>query len=380
MTNQPLDRRAWLRFAGTSVASLALASSLDLRAQPTAPAPVRGPYAGKPSLPARLNYNENPFGSSLRAQLAIDATQPLVPRYPVAEEFDLVGLIAKKEGVSDDHILMSAGSGDILVSVGMHVGLAGKEVITADPAYLDVVDAVLNFGGKAVKVPLNARLEYDLPAIEAAITERTGVIYICNPNNPTGTVIPAAELRAFCRRVSKRVTVFVDEAYLDLADDYAGSTMVGLVAEGCDVIVTRTFSKIYALAGQRIGYGLMQPALIEKLRRYNGGGAINMLGVVAAAASLRDPAHVPTMRAQIKAGRDALVGVIKSLGKEYAVPQGNFVFFKTGMPIKDFGAKMKAENVLIGRPFPPLTDWARISIGLPEEMELCHAALKKVLG
>ena len=316
----------------------------------------------------------------MRAQLAIDATQPLVPRYPVAEEFDLVGLIAKKEGVSDDHILMSAGSGDILVSVGMHVGLAGKEVITADPAYLDVVDAVLNFGGKAVKVPLNARLEYDLPAIEAAITERTGVIYICNPNNPTGTVIPAAELRAFCRRVSKRVTVFVDEAYLDLADDYAGSTMVGLVAEGCDVIVTRTFSKIYALAGQRIGYGLMQPALIEKLRRYNGGGAINMLGVVAAAASLRDPAHVPTMRAQIKAGRDALVGVIKSLGKEYAVPQGNFVFFKTGMPIKDFGAKMKAENVLIGRPFPPLTDWARISIGLPEEMELCHAALKKVLG
>jgi histidinol-phosphate aminotransferase len=299
---------------------------------------------------------------------------------PIEESDDLIALIAKKERVSTEHILLSAGSGDILTSVGMHVGLAGREVLTGDPAYLDVVDAALAFGGHAVKVPLNARLEYDLPALEAKITERTGVVYICNPSNPTGTVLPAAALRDFCKRVSARVPVFIDEAYLDLADDYAGRTLVGLVAEGHNVIVTRTFSKVYALAGQRIGYGIMQPKMIAQLRRYNTGGAINILGVVAAAASLRDLRHVPATRAKIAAGRDELVAVIKALGKNYAVPQGNFVFFQTGQPIKTFAEKMEAQGVLIGRPFPPLLDWARISIGLPEEMSICHAALKKILA
>jgi histidinol-phosphate aminotransferase len=379
MTTSTFSRRDWLRNAGLSVAGLTLATRSSTLLAQSAPPPV----AAKPSRPAgpvRINYNENPFGPSPFAQAAIDAAQSNVPRYPADEIEDLLALIAKKEGVSTEHILLSAGSSDILTSVGMHVGLAGREVLTGDPAYLDVVEAALAFGGHAVKVPLNARLEYDLPALESKITDRTGVIYICNPNNPTGTVLPAAALREFCKRVSAKVPVFIDEAYLDLADDYAGRTVVGLIAEGHNVIVTRTFSKVYALAGQRIGYGIMQPAMIAKLKRYNTGSAINLLGVVAASASLRDPRHVPAMRAKISAGRDELVAGIKSLGKTCAVPQGNFVFFQTGLPNKIFAEKMEAEGVLIGRAFPPLLDWARISIGLPEEMAVCHAALKKVLG
>lgn len=326
-----------------------------------------------------LNYNENAFGPSPAAQIAIDAHQARIPRYAVDEIEELVGLIVKKEGVTADSVFVTAGSGDILTAVGMMVGLAGQEVVTSDPAYLDVVDAALAFGGTVAKVPVNAKLETDLAGLEAAITPRTGLVYICNPSNPTGTLVSAADLRAFCERVAPRVPVMVDEAYLDLADDYAGNTLVDLVRSGLNVLITRTFSKVYALAGQRIGYGLMQPAMVAKLRRFNSGGGINLLGVVAASASLRDPRHVGVMRGKIKAGRDALIAELTKLGRPYAVPQTNFVFFDCGMPVTDFIAKMRAENIVIGRPFPPLTRWARISIGLPDEMALCHQALRNVL-
>jgi len=144
-------------------------------------------------------------------------------------------------------------------------------------------------------------------------------------------------------------------------------------------VVTRTFSKIYGMAGMRIGYGIM-PATMAKEIKGIATGSMNMLAVVAAAASLQDEPYIADTRAKIKAGRDALVAVVKGLGKEYAEPQGNFVFLRTGMPIHMFAEKMKAENVLVARPFPPMLDWARISIGLPEEMEICHAAMKKVLA
>jgi len=212
----------------------------------------------------------------------------------------------------------------------------------------------------------------------AKITPSTKAIYICNPNNPTGTIVPAAKLRAFCIEVSKTVPVFIDEAYLQCADDFAANTMVGLVRDGHNVTVARTFSKLYGLAGQRIGYGIMQPAMAEVLRPFMT-GSVNLLGVVGARASLDDAAYVDAARAKIKAGRDALIAVLKELGRRYAEPQGNFVFFHTGRPIAEFQQRMLAENVIVARPFAPLLEWCRISIGTPEEMAVCHAALRKVL-
>ena len=155
--------------------------------------------------------------------------------------------------------------------------------------------------------------------------------------------------------------------------------MVGLAREGHNVTIARTFSKLYGLAGQRIGYGVMKPEMAKSLKEYST-GSLNLLGVVAASASLEDKEYPAATRAKIKAGRDALVDVIKGLKKKYAEPNGNFVFFQTGMPIKMFAEKMKEEGVQIARPFPPMIDWARISIGLPEEMAVCHAAMKKILA
>ena len=396
-TSTRFNRRQWLKASGAAVASLALASRISLRA---APAPDRlpepaGPNSGTglptressltgretratPS-PVQLSLNENPFGPSPRAIAAMQQELPRVHRYPFNKTPELVKLIADREGVPGDHILLGVGSGEILETYGVYLGRQHGEVITVSPGYMQMTQAMERMGSRIVAVPLNARLEHDLAAMASKVTTDTKAVYICNPNNPSGTIVEPARLRDFAIEVSKKVPVFIDEAYLQCSDDFAANTMVGLVREGHNVTVARTFSKIYGLAGQRIGYGIMQPAMAEELRPFMT-GSVNLLGVVAARASLEDPTYVEATRRQIKAGRDALIGVLKELGRRYAEPQGNFVFFHTGLPIAEFQKKMRAENVIVARPFAPLLEWCRISIGTPEEMAVSHAALRKILS
>ncbi len=371
-----LNRRQWLKSTVAGVAGLAVARQLL-----TTPARAQHEVdrSAKRAEPVRISGNENPFGPAQSAQAAMLQAMEKSCRYPFAESQELTKLIAAKEGCSPDNIVLGVGSGEILDIVGFHFGLQKGEIIAAEPGYTQLMRAAEAQGGKSVWVPLNKKLEHDLPAMAAKMTDKTSMVYVCNPNNPTGTVVNAAELKAFAIEASKKVPVFIDEAYLDCADDYEAQTAVKLVAEGHNVVVARTFSKIYGMAGLRMGYGIM-PAKLAKEVKPLSTGSVNMMGVVAATASLQDATYVAETRAKIKAGRDALIAVIKGLGKEYAEPQGNFVFFKTGMPIKTFQEKMKAEMVLVARPFPPMLEWARISIGLPEEMAVCHAALKKVLA
>jgi histidinol-phosphate aminotransferase len=173
--------------------------------------------------------------------------------------------------------------------------------------------------------------------------------------------------------------VFIDEAYLELSDDFAGRTCAPLAAEGRNVVVARTFSKLFGLAGLRLGYAVMPEALAVRLRARMT-GSLSVVTMAAASASLRDGAFIADTRAKISAGRDALIAELRALGRTWAEPHGNFVFFRTGMPIAEFLPQMRAEGIEVGRAFPPLLDWARISIGLPEEMAACHRALRKVLG
>jgi histidinol-phosphate aminotransferase len=222
-------------------------------------------------------------------------------------------------------------------------------------------------------------MEHDLTAMAAAVTATTQCVYICNPNNPTGTIVDPAALREFVISVCQKTPVFIDEAYLECSDDFSANTMVGLVRDGHPVTVSRTFSKIHALAGQRIGYGVMSADLAKSLRLHMTGGA-NLLGLVAAQASLDDPDYIETTRQKIKAARDALISVLAELGCDYAEPQGNFVFCRTGVPIAKFRPAMHAEGVIVGRAFPPYLDWCRISMGTPEQMAVVHAALRKLLS
>ena len=377
--NTLLSRRQWLKAASTTVAATALASRSRLLAlSPTPPPrPTRRAVVGSGLI--QLCWNENPFGPAESAQEAMREAIGRACRYPDAEEQVLLELIAAREGCQPGQIVMGAGSGEILDVAGFHFGLEKGEIIAADPSYMQLVNAADRVGGKAVRVPLNARLEHDLPAMAAAVNERTSLVYLVNPNNPTGTVCDPAELKQFVREQSARTTVFIDEAYLECTDNFAERTCALLAVEGRNVVVARTFSKIYGMAGMRLGYGIMPEKLAVSLKARMT-GSLSIVTLAAAIASLRDQDYVASARAKLKAGREALVAQAKALGKECAVPMGNFVFIKTGMPVKDFIAKMRLEGVEVGRPFPPLLEWARITVGLPEEMEACHRAMRKVLG
>jgi histidinol-phosphate aminotransferase len=372
----PLNRRQWLKATGATLAGLALTSRLTATPAATPALPLA---TITPEGFVQLSLNENAFGPSPRAIAAMQAHLGQVGRYPFALTPRLVATIAAKEGVTPEHIQLGVGSGELLEVYGMYFGRDKGEVVSAAPGYMQFIGAMQRMGTRAVTVPLNDRLEHDLDAMAAAVGPDTKCVYICNPNNPTGTLVAAAKLRAFALEVSKRVPVFIDEAYLDCADDYAGNTMVDLVRDGHDVTIARTFSKIHGLAGQRIGYAVTSPARAKAIRPFLG-GSVNLLGVVAAQASVDDPGYIEALRRRIKAGRDALIAVLNELGCRYAEPQGSFVFFQTGRPIAEFQAAMRAEGILVARPFPPLLDWCRITIGTEEEMVLAHAAIRKVLG
>lgn len=373
-----LNRRQWLKAAGATLAATALAPHVRLAAQsPASAAAPRRPLVA-PGL-IRLNYNENPFGPAASAQEAMRAALAGSFRYADAEERELVQLIAARENCRPEQIVLGAGSGEILDVAGFHFGLDQGEIVAGHPSYLALLNAADRVGGKAVRVPLNARLEHDLPAMAAAVTSRTSLIYLVNPNNPTGTVCPAQEMKDFVRTQSERTTVFIDEAYLELSDDFAGRTCAPLAVEGRNVVVARTFSKLFGLAGLRLGYAVMPEALATKLRARMT-GSLSVVTMAAASASLRDADFVTATRLQIQAGRDALIAEVRALGRGHTESHGNFVFIQTGMPIAEFLPRMRAEGIEIGRAFPPLLDWARISIGLPAEMEVCRRALRKVLG
>jgi histidinol-phosphate aminotransferase len=374
-----LSRRQWLVSSGAALAGLALSSRIlnqELLAQVSpermaAAAPVR----------ARLSLNENPFGPSPAAVEAMtrNLAAGKAARYPYLEVNELVELISRKEGVPPDQIVLGVGSGELLETVGVLFGLQQGEAVYASPGYLQLPRAIEGVGGRSVAVPVNARMEHDLDAMASAVGAKTAVVYIANPNNPTGTVVDPAALAEFVKDISRRKFVLLDEAYLDIADNYAGRTLVGLVREDRQLLVARTFSKIYGLAGMRIGYGVTSKKIATQLRNY-GLGSLTSPGIAAAVASLHDAGYVAATRAKIVAEREKLTALLRELGLRYAESQANFVFFQTGRPHAEVAAALREHSVSIARAFPPLLDWARITVGLPEENALAREALRKVLG
>ena len=380
--NAPLlvSRRRWLAGAGVTLAGLGLGGRFlneEMRAQTMS---AERQAAVTPGL-VQLSLNENPYGPAPSAREAMQrvVASDRCARYPYSDTRELVQQIARHEGVSPPQIVLGVGSGELLETLGVHCGLKGGEVLYAAPGYLQLPRAFEAVGGRARAVPLNARLEHDLPAMAAEVGDRTRVVYVANPHNPTGTTVDATALRAFVEDVAGRTTLLVDEAYLDIADDAARRSVVDLVRDDRRLVVARTFSKIHGLAGLRIGYFVTSPALAAELRRYSVGG-VSAPAVAAAAASLADVAFVTATRARIIAERARFTTLLRELGRTYAESQGNFVFFHAGRPQAEIAVRMQAEGIAVARAFPPLLDWVRISVGLPEENTRALAALRRVLA
>ena len=341
-------------------------------------AAAAGADASSPARPIVLCWNENPYGPSPAARLAVSHAIASGCRYPSDEETEaLIAAIAALEGVSPDHVVVATGSGELLRALGLLYGQNGGEIIAAAPTYLELPDYAQLRGARLKFVPVDAGLRHDLPAMRAAVSPATRAVYLCNPNNPTGTAVPAADIRAFVASLPDGVLTIVDEAYMDFVTASGVGTVSDLVKAGRPVVVLHTFSKIHGMAGLRCGYGIARPDLTATLAGVRMTTA-NIFAVRAAHASLGDRQFRADCRRRILASRTRITTELTALKLRYAEPQGNFVFFDTGMPLAAFTARMHERDILVGRLFPPFDSWCRITIGTEPEVGAFLKALRAV--
>lgn len=371
-----LSRRDWLKT--TSLGSgLALIGGAAI--VPSLSAEEIRKYNPRPLVgPIRLGSNENPYGPSESMRKAMTAAFDEGCRYPWSQNAPLVRIIAEKEGVPPDHVVMTAGSTEGLKVAGLTFGKNG-DIITCAPTFLSMMDYAELWGTEINWVPLNKDLDFDLDEIEKRVNFETGLVFLCNPNNPTGKLLPADRVVDFCETVSKKTVVFSDEAYYDYITEPNYPSMVGLVKKGCDVVVSRTLSKVYGLAGIRIGYLIAKPELAKKL-----GDRIvantSIMAIAAGKAALADQDFYKFSLQKNAEAKALITGTLDELKLPYLESHANFVFFQAGRDIAALGKTMAEKGFIIGRPFPPLNDWCRISTGTIEEITLYNQAIKEVLG
>jgi histidinol-phosphate aminotransferase len=364
-------RRSLIRTSG-----MAIGASLF-----SAPA-IAAPALGGTQQLIHLNLNENAFGPSPNAASAIQLELPKLSRYADAHAAQAFAeQIAAYERVPVEQVIL----GEILGALGLYLGSQGGpggEFIYSTPGYLALVDAAAHVGGVGVPVPLNPKYENDLPALAAKVTGKTRALYLINPHNPTGTVSDDNSFKQFLREVSQRAPVIVDEAYLEYTTDFETRSAVSLVREGANVIVFRTFDKIHGLAGLPIGYALVPLPLAGALRKQGVGDAesLGRLNIAAASAALADTAHVRQVRSAVAAERTKWTTILDELILTHTNSQASFIFFDAGRAQSQLAGAMRAQGVDIGRTFPPYTNWARITIGLPGENRTAQQKLREILA
>jgi len=369
-----MTRRQWLGRTSIILGSTALPSLWSLSRASALPADTA-------DSPIRMLFNENPYGPSEVARQAMREAFAEANLYSFSEGAydELRTIIAHQVGLTPDHILIASGSTEILRAAALITGLEGGEIISPHPTF-DVVNSYAEtISVKVHRVPLKDDFQFDLPAMRKKITEKVKLIYLCNPNNPTGTITPYNEFRPFCEELAKEMLVFVDEAYYEYVSDPQYRSMVELVREGHNVIVSRTASKIHGLAGLRIGFGIADPKLAKFLKgRLT--GTNNIIGLRAAVASYRDESFQKFCRQKNNEAKEFIYMLLRKTGHRYLPSHTNFIFFQTGLPIKEFQDAMKKQGILVGRPFAPYFDWCRLSMAKVDEMEKFAVAFEEVIG
>ena len=323
----------------------------------------------------RINANENPMGPCPEAAEAIMKVIAKGGRYLYEETFGFVSLMAQLEGVSPRHVLPFAGSSDPLHRVVLAFTSPEKSFVVADPGYEAGGKAAEFVGAKTIKVPLRKDWSHDVRAMAAA-DPNAGIIYICNPNNPTGSLTPKDEIEYLVANKPKGSIVLLDEAYIHLSKAESGSPMV---AADKDVIILRTFSKLYGMAGLRAGAALGRPDLLEKIRGY-GAGALPVTGMVGAIASLKAKNLVETRRKIIADIREETVEWLDKKGFEVIPSEANMIMIDVRRPGRELQSALLREKVAIGRTWPALPKHVRVSIGTREEMAKFRTAFGRVMN
>ena len=386
-----LSRRDWLRASGLFTAGLGMSRFTAAEARPTnAPfvstftnefAFADDPFDRMAALRARLMANENPLGVSASAKEALTKAADIGNRYAWREFGPLKTMIATDDFVKPENIMMSPGSSDILMAAADYFAKDGGTILTSVLTYDDLLRKAAKFGAKIKPLPMTKDYKYDLNAIKAAITPDIKLVYIVNPNNPTGTVVPTAELEAFCREVAPKVPVFIDEAYIDFYEPADRPKLGKLVAEGHNIILARTFSKIHGFAGLRLGYAIAQPDMLKILHDYtNAEMAVSVTTLMAGIASYKDIDWQNHCRAENAKARDYATKALTAMGYDVIPSSTNFILFPIRMKTKAFSEQMFGQGIGIqtrefeGQPY------CRVSVGTMDEMGIFIDGFKKVVG
>jgi histidinol-phosphate aminotransferase len=324
----------------------------------------------------KLTANESPEGPFPGVIEAAIETLASANRYPDNDLWDLSHALAEELGVEADNLLFGNGSVALLADITNAVGGPGTNVVYGWPSFIMYRFAAIWSGTGYVEVPLDDAFSLDLDAIGAAIDEDTRVVFICNPNNPTGTITPSVAIEGFIETVPTSILIVVDEAYHEFVDDDRHRTAIPLAIERPNVLVLRTFSKIYGLAAQRVGYAVGHPATLSELRKAQQPLTVNQVGQAAALASLGQPAEIRRRVAANAAARHHLMGVMSEREIPYAVSHTNFIFFKPGTDSLAAVEEFTKRGVIIR----PMADgWLRVTVGSSDENRKFVTVLDEVL-
>jgi histidinol-phosphate aminotransferase len=319
----------------------------------------------------RLNSNENALGPSESARRAILDGLGESNRYTHPIVAELLPELARHHQVHQQSVVLGNGSTEVLrMAVAAMVGSAGR-VVVADPTFEHVERYAAPFGLDVVKVPLTPDFAHDLDRMRDATREAPGpvLVYICNPNNPTGSLTPSGDVESWIRDARDTVVFLVDEAYAEYVGHPGYRSALPLALERPNTLVVRTFSKIYGLAGLRVGYGLAHSELARRIGAFTGFSNLNQMGLRAARACLEDEPWLDRSLAANEAARTITYRLLDELGVERIPSHTNFVMHRVPGDVAVYARRMRTLGVRVGRPFPPMTGYNRLSFGLPEEME-----------
>jgi histidinol-phosphate aminotransferase len=393
-----MNRRRFAQLLGAGAGYVAATSQLSSARNLSIAWPARSTGA---STLVRLNSNENPYGPSQMAIKAMTEAFGLVWRYPDEHADTLVDMLAKMNGVNSDQILLGDGSGEILkVCAAAFTGPISDDprtitlarptrgpaasfkfgrgkLVVADPTFEAIVNHAAVNGAEVVKVPLTSKFAHDLPKMVGAASE--GLIYICNPNNPTASITPKDELRNFIAKCPSQTMILVDEAYHHYADGEDYESVIPLIKQYPNLIVVRTFSKIYGMAGLRCGYCIAQPETIKRMRPHQTWDSVNIMALAAAIASLNDPEQVSNGARLNRETKSMVSKRLKKMGYQHIPSQANFMMIDVKQPVTPLIDGMKQRGVQVGRLFPSLPNHMRVTIGTSSEMESFLSAFSEVV-
>jgi histidinol-phosphate aminotransferase len=378
-----VSRRSFVGGFAAALGYLGVGTEIDLFAQGQTRGAGGAARAGANSNDydsfAHLSSNENCWGPPESVMKAMNNAWKYSNRYGYPDG-NIVQEIAKHHGVKPENILLTAGSGEVLDVVGTTFLPAGKKVLGVEPSYSSVYQHASSIKSEAIKLPLGKDYRQDIPAMIKAANAHAaqlGFVYLCNPNNPTGLIVSSKEIKQLLDGIPAGMPVLIDEAYHHFVDNPEYATSVPYVLEGRPVIIARTFSKIAALAGMRLGYAIASKEIVDKMRPYSM-GSINALVKHGGAAALKDTASQANVKKMVTDLRKKTTSELNAYGYETIPSETNFFMVHIGREIQPVIEEFRTRKVMVGRPFPPMTTHMRVSIGTADEMAMFMSAFKEI--